>query len=114
MKFSKENLKAVEDRFIEYENAIESGTGLMDDCRICDTVYARDSDVGFYYVHCDNCVLDKMTPENNCCTDKRTEALVRSKLDPKEDGVGYFHLCNVDALKARLKEMRDHVEEQLK
>jgi len=116
MKFSKENLKAVEDRFLEYENSIGSGGHVeVGDCTVCKSVIkGNDRD-------CRACVLSGMKINRgaidpvaaSCLTTLRSDALTRNRKVVGTVWQGY-HKYSVKHLKARLKEMRDHVKEQLK
>jgi len=117
MKFSEENLKAVEDRFVEYENSIGSGGHVaLPQCDVCesalDIMGNRD---------CNKCVLSEMklniyTPNPisaSCLTEARHYAVNRKTWEtPKEGGLYKKH--SAVNLRIRLKEMRDHVEKRLK
>jgi len=106
MKFSKANLKSVEDRLVEYAHAIEGGTRELGFCKICDTVD----------IECQKCVLgsdDPRTPFDDVPCWTTTRAKISEYLNEHPMYGKVFNNIPMWLLKKRRKEIENHIIKRL-
>lgn len=116
MKFSQENLDAVEDRICDYANALESGTTHIKKCLVCATSTIPDSDPkmeGRNLRDCSLCVLDGQCER---ATKWHAGCITKSRGQIRETWTvtDFYKVANNPKwLKIRLKELQDHVKKRL-